>query len=107
MKGLKIRSRRKMQLEATMEALGAQVTKIAFPELYLAPFARRGEGQGIHAGDPFAERCGKCKSNIALTEPFLQQQPSLVMKANAKFEHPMTDRSEKIVLRRERRPQAR
>lgn len=35
-KGLKIRVPPEVQLEATMEALGAQVTKIAFPELYLA-----------------------------------------------------------------------
>jgi tripartite ATP-independent transporter DctP family solute receptor len=35
-KGLKIRVPPEVQLEATMEALGAQVTKIAFPELYMA-----------------------------------------------------------------------
>jgi tripartite ATP-independent transporter DctP family solute receptor len=35
-KGLKIRVPPEIQLEATMEALGGVVTKIAFPELYLA-----------------------------------------------------------------------
>lgn len=35
-KGLKVRVPPEVQLEATMEALGGQVTKIAFPELYLA-----------------------------------------------------------------------
>ncbi len=35
-KGLKIRVPPEIQLEATMEALGGIVTKIAFPELYLA-----------------------------------------------------------------------
>jgi len=35
-KGLKIRVPPEVQLEATMEALGAQVVKIAFPELYMA-----------------------------------------------------------------------
>ncbi|NQW83029.1 MAG: TRAP transporter substrate-binding protein [Alcaligenaceae bacterium] len=36
LKGLKIRVPPEMQLEAAMEALGANVTKIAFPELYMA-----------------------------------------------------------------------
>jgi tripartite ATP-independent transporter DctP family solute receptor len=35
-KGLKIRVPPEMQLEAAMEALGAQATKIAFPELYMS-----------------------------------------------------------------------
>ena len=35
-KGLKIRVPPEIQLEAAMEALGAQVTKIAFPELYMS-----------------------------------------------------------------------
>jgi tripartite ATP-independent transporter DctP family solute receptor len=35
-KGLKIRTPPEMQLQVTMEALGAVVTKIAFPEVYMA-----------------------------------------------------------------------
>ena len=35
-KGLKIRTPPEIQLQATMEALGAVVTKIAFPEVYMA-----------------------------------------------------------------------
>ena len=35
-RGLKIRVPPEVQLEAAMEALGANVTKIAFPELYMA-----------------------------------------------------------------------
>ncbi|HSV51469.1 MAG TPA: TRAP transporter substrate-binding protein [Burkholderiaceae bacterium] len=35
-KGLKVRVPPEVQLEATMEALGANATKIAFPELYMA-----------------------------------------------------------------------
>ena len=35
-KGLKIRTPPEIQLQATMEALGGNVTKIAFPELFMA-----------------------------------------------------------------------
>lgn len=44
-KGLKIRVPPEIQLEAAMEALGAQVTKIAFPELYLALSQKVVDGQ--------------------------------------------------------------
>ena len=46
MKGLKIRTPPELQIQASMEALGATVQAIAFPELYLALSQKVVDGRG-------------------------------------------------------------
>lgn len=66
-KGLKIRVPPEVQLEATMEALGAQVTKIAFPELYLALSQGVVDGQENPVAVIHSLKMWEVQKHIALT----------------------------------------
>ena len=66
-KGLKIRVPPEVQLEATMEALGAQVTKIAFPELYLALSQGVVDGQENPIAVIHSIKLWEVQKHIALT----------------------------------------
>jgi tripartite ATP-independent transporter DctP family solute receptor len=66
-KGLKIRVPPEVQLEATMEALGAQVTKIAFPELYMALSQGVVDGQENPFSVILSAKVYEVQKNLALT----------------------------------------
>jgi tripartite ATP-independent transporter DctP family solute receptor len=66
-KGLKVRVPPEVQLEATMEALGAQVTKIAFPELYLALSQGVVDGQENPVAVIYSLKMWEVQKHIAIT----------------------------------------
>ena len=66
-KGLKIRTPPEIQLQATMEALGAVVTKIAFPELYLALSQKVVDGQENPVAVIYFNKYYEVQSHLALT----------------------------------------
>lgn len=66
-KGLKVRVPPEIQLEATFEALGAQVTKIAFPELYMALSQRVVDAQENPVATILALKAYEVQKHLALT----------------------------------------
>ncbi len=66
-KGLKVRVPPEVQLEAAMEALGAQVTKIAFPELYLAMSQKVVDGQENPIAVIHSLKLWEVQKHLALT----------------------------------------
>lgn len=66
-KGLKIRVPPEVQLEATMEALGAQVTKIAFPELYMSLSQGVVDGQENPVSVIVSNKIFEVQKHLALT----------------------------------------
>jgi tripartite ATP-independent transporter DctP family solute receptor len=66
-KGLKIRVPPEIQLEATMEALGAQVTKIAFPELYMSLSQGVVDGQENPVSVLVSNKIFEVQKHLALT----------------------------------------
>lgn len=82
-KGLKIRVPPEIQLEATMEALGAQVTKIAFPELYLALSQGVVDGQENPVAVIHSLKMWEVQKHIALTGHSYNN--AILVMNNAKF----------------------
>ncbi len=66
-RGLKIRVPPEVQLEAAMEALGANVTKIAFPELYMALSQGVVDGQENPIAVIAHNKFGEVQKHLALT----------------------------------------
>jgi len=82
-KGLKVRVPPEVQLEATMEALGAQVTKIAFPELYLALSQGVVDGQENPIAVIHSLKMWEVQKHIALTGHSYNN--AILVMNNAKF----------------------
>lgn len=66
-KGLKLRVPPEIQLQAAMEALGAVVTKIAFPEVYMALSQGVVDGQENPIAVIFHNKFYEVQKNLALT----------------------------------------
>ena len=66
-KGMKIRTPPEIQLQAAMEALGAVVTKIAFPELYMALKQNVVDGQENPLAVIHANKIYEVQKHLALT----------------------------------------
>ncbi len=66
-KGLKIRTPPEIELQATMEALGAVVTKISFPELYLALSQKVVDGEENPVAVIFFNKYYEVQNHLALT----------------------------------------
>src|SRR3984885_2480472 len=68
MKGLKIRTPPELQIQASMEALGAVVTAIAFPELYLALSQKAVEGEENPIAVIYFNKIAEVQKHLALTQ---------------------------------------
>jgi len=66
-KGLKIRVPPEMHLQATMESLGAVVTKIAFPEVYMALAQNVVDGQENPLSAIYSQKFYEVQKYLALT----------------------------------------
>ncbi len=67
-KGLKLRVPPEMHLQATMEALGAVVTKIAFPEVYMALAQNVVDGQENPLSTIYYQKFYEVQKYLALTQ---------------------------------------
>src|ERR1700742_4289357 len=67
MKGLKIRTPPELQIQASMEALGAVVTAIAFPELYLALSQKVVDGEENPIAVIYFNKIAEVQKHLALT----------------------------------------
>jgi TRAP-type C4-dicarboxylate transport system substrate-binding protein len=67
MKGLKIRTPPELQIQASMEALGAVVTAIAFPELYLALSQKVVDGEENPIAVIYFNKIYEVQKHLALT----------------------------------------
>ena len=67
-KGLKIRVPPEMHLQASMEALGAIVTKIAFPEVYMALAQNVVDGQENPIATIHSQKFWEVQKHLALTK---------------------------------------
>jgi TRAP-type C4-dicarboxylate transport system substrate-binding protein len=68
MKGLKIRTPPELQIQAAMEALGAVVTAIAFPELYLALSQKVVDGEENPIAVIYYNKIAEVQKHLALTQ---------------------------------------
>ena len=68
MKGLKIRTPPELQIQASMEALGAVVTAIAFPELYLALSQKVVDGEENPIAVIYFNKIAEVQKHLALTQ---------------------------------------
>ncbi|HUN98001.1 MAG TPA: TRAP transporter substrate-binding protein [Bradyrhizobium sp.] len=68
MKGLKIRTPPELQIQAAMEALGAVVTAIAFPELYLALSQKVVDGEENPIAVIYFNKIAEVQKHLALTQ---------------------------------------
>ena len=93
-KGLKIRVPPEVQLEATMEALGAQVTKIAFPELYMALSQGVVDGQENPFSVILSAKVYEVQKNLAVTRHMYN---SMVHVINANSWKKLTPEQQKVV----------
>jgi tripartite ATP-independent transporter DctP family solute receptor len=93
-KGLKIRVPPEVQLEATMEALGAQVTKIAFPELYMALSQGVVDGQENPYSVILSAKVYEVQKNLAVTRHMYN---SMVHVMNLASWNKLTPEQQKIV----------
>lgn len=80
-KGLKIRVPPEIQLEAAMEALGAQVTKIAFPELYMSLAQSVVDGQENPVATILSNKIYEVQKHMTLTR---HSYNNMVLVMNAK-----------------------
>lgn len=80
-KGLKIRVPPEIQLEAAMEALGAQVTKIAFPELYMSLSQGVVDGQENPVATILSNKIYEVQKHMTLTR---HSYNNMVLVMNAK-----------------------
>src|SRR3984957_8076872 len=67
MKGLKIRTPPELQIQAAMEALGAVVQAIAFPELYLALSQKGVDGEENPVAVIYFNKIAEVQKHLALT----------------------------------------
>jgi TRAP-type transport system periplasmic protein len=67
MKGLKIRTPPELQIQASMEALGATVQAIAFPELYLALSQRVVDGEENPIAVIYFNKFNEVQKHLAMT----------------------------------------
>ncbi|MEM5786019.1 MAG: TRAP transporter substrate-binding protein, partial [Syntrophobacteraceae bacterium] len=67
-KGLKLRVPPEMHLQATMESLGAVVTKIAFPEVYMALAQNVADGQENPISTIYHQKFYEVQKHLALTQ---------------------------------------
>ena len=67
MKGLKIRTPPELQIQASMEALGANVQAIAFPELYLALAQKVVDGEENPVAVIYFNKIYEVQKHVALT----------------------------------------
>jgi tripartite ATP-independent transporter DctP family solute receptor len=67
-KGLKLRVPPEMHLQATMESLGAVVTKIAFPEVYMALAQNVVDGQENPLSTIYHQKFYEVQKHLALTQ---------------------------------------
>jgi TRAP-type transport system periplasmic protein len=67
MKGLKLRTPHEIQLQAAMEALGATVQAIAFPELYQALSQKTVDGQENPIAVIYANKFYEVQKHLAIT----------------------------------------
>jgi tripartite ATP-independent transporter DctP family solute receptor len=93
-KGLKIRVPPEVQLEATMEALGAQVTKIAFPELYMSLSQGVVDGQENPFSVILSAKVYEVQKNLAVTRHMYN---SMVHVMNLASWNKLTSEQQKIV----------
>jgi tripartite ATP-independent transporter DctP family solute receptor len=68
MKGLKIRTPPELQIQASMEALGAVVQAIAFPELYLALSQKVVDGEENPIAVIYFNKIAEVQKHLALTQ---------------------------------------
>jgi tripartite ATP-independent transporter DctP family solute receptor len=68
MKGLKIRTPPELQIQASMEAVGAVVTAIAFPELYLALSQKVVDGEENPIAVIYFNKIAEVQKHLALTQ---------------------------------------
>ncbi len=94
MKGLKIRVPPEVQLEATMAALGAQVTKIAFPELYMSLSQGVVDGQENPLSVILSAKVYEVQKNLAMTRHMYN---SMVHVMNLASWNKLTPEQQKIV----------
>jgi TRAP-type C4-dicarboxylate transport system substrate-binding protein len=83
-----------VQLEATMEALGAQVTKIAFPELYMALSQGVVDGQENPYSVILSAKVYEVQKNLAVTRHMYN---SMVHVMNLASWNKLTPEQQKIV----------
>lgn len=98
-KGLKVRVPPEMQLEAAMAALGAQVTKIAFPELYMSLSQGVVDGQENPVSVILSNRIFEVQKHLALTR---HAYNSMIHVVNAKKFASLTPEQQRV-LREESR----
>jgi tripartite ATP-independent transporter DctP family solute receptor len=94
MKGLKMRTPPEIQLQAAMEACGAVVTKIAFPELYNALKQGVVDGQENPLAVIYHFKLYEVQKNLALTRHVYN---SMVHVMSAKSWNKLTAEQQKIV----------
>jgi TRAP-type transport system periplasmic protein len=94
-KGLKVRVPPEVQLEATMEALGAQVTKIAFPELYLALSQNVVDGQENPIAVIHSLKMWEVQKHLAITGHSYNN--AILVMNNAKFNRLTADQRRIVV----------
>lgn len=68
MKGLKIRTPPELQIQASMEALGATVQAIAFPELYLALSQKVVDGEENPVAVIYFNKYNEVQKHLAMTQ---------------------------------------
>jgi len=81
MKGLKMRVPPEIQLQATMEALGAVTTKIAFPELYMALKQGVADGQDNPLSVIYHFKLYEVQKHLALTRHVYNSMVHVISKA--------------------------
>jgi TRAP-type transport system periplasmic protein len=92
--GLKIRVPPEMQLEAAMAALGAQVTKIAFPELYMSLSQGVVDGQENPISVILSNKIYEVQKHLAITK---HAYNSMIHVINADKWKKLTPEQQKIV----------
>jgi len=93
-KGLKVRVPPEVQLEATMAALGAQVTKIAFPELYMSLSQGVVDGQENPVSVIVSNKIYEVQKHLALTH---HAYNAMVHVVNAKKWATLTPEQQRIL----------
>jgi tripartite ATP-independent transporter DctP family solute receptor len=96
-KGLKIRTPPEIQIEASMEALGAVVTKIAFPELYLALSQKTVDGEENPIGIIVTQKFYEVQKHLALTKHVYN---NMILTVSAKT-WPKLDKQQQAIFREE------
>ena len=81
MKGLKMRVPPEIQLQATMEALGAVTTKIAFPELYMSLKQGVADGQDNPLSVIYHFKIYEVQKNLAITRHVYNSMVHVISKA--------------------------